>query len=256
MMQGWYQHSMAQQAREAQDDDDDDDDEEEEEDEEASQNETIDYKEQYKRLKRKLRYLIYENECYQENLRNSRAKLLEVARDRSFLLDRLLQYEKVDISSSSESGEGTESSDGEIEVSRQDIKRRKLESSSQPPPQHTAGTSNAQKNPAPAKKKKPAMRVSKQNSVNTSHGSLTIPSVSPASSSAALDGHMTPEEVERHLSARGHSFMGLLPGFPLSRPSKDLPAFIGIDFRTDNIQPSFSLWFRRESTLQQGCLPI
>lgn len=67
--------------------------------------------------------ILQENECYQENLRTSRAKLLEIARDRSFLLDRLLQYEKVDISSSSESGEDTESSDGEVELPRPDIKR-------------------------------------------------------------------------------------------------------------------------------------
>lgn len=56
MMQNWYHHSMAQRALNAQDDDDDD---EEEEDEDVSQPETIDYKEQYKRLKRKLKYLIY-----------------------------------------------------------------------------------------------------------------------------------------------------------------------------------------------------
>ena len=55
-MQGWYRHSMNQQSRDAQDDDDD---EEEEEDEVVSHSDTIDYKEQYKRLKRKLKYLIY-----------------------------------------------------------------------------------------------------------------------------------------------------------------------------------------------------
>lgn len=215
MMQGWYQQSIAQHARDTQDDedDDDDDDDDEEEDEVISQNEIVDYKAQYKRLKRKLKYLIYENECYQENLRNSRAKLLEIARDRSFLLDRLLQYEKVDISSSSESGEDTESSDGEVELPRPDIKRRKLEASSHPQPQqtHSASTSTTQKNPAPAKKKKPTMRMTKQNASNLGHGSLTIPSISPAASSLAPDGHMTPEEVERHLSARGQSFIGLLP---------------------------------------------
>lgn len=209
MQQAWYHHSMSQQAQEAVEDDDD----EEEEEDEASQSETVDYKQQYKRLKRKLKYLIYENECYQENLRTSRAKLLEVARDRSFLLDRLLQYEKVDVSSSSETGEDTESSDGEVELPRQEIKRRKMDQSSlsQTPTTHIAGASVVQKSQAPTKKKKPAMRGSKQNMSSANMGSLTIPSISPASSVLAPDGHMTPEEVERHLSARGHSFMGLLP---------------------------------------------
>lgn len=53
--QGWYHHSMSQQAQDALEDDDD----EEEEEDEVSQSETVDYKEQYKRLKRKLKYLIY-----------------------------------------------------------------------------------------------------------------------------------------------------------------------------------------------------
>lgn len=91
------------------------------------------YRAQYLSLKKKLKYLIYvcfwtnclllpptllftvsvnilqENECFQDALRSSQKRLLKVTRDRSFLLDRLLQYEKPD-SSSSES-EDTESSD-------------------------------------------------------------------------------------------------------------------------------------------------
>lgn len=52
-MQGWYRH---QQSRDAQDDEEE---EEEEEDEEVSHSDAVDYREQYKRLKRKLKYLIY-----------------------------------------------------------------------------------------------------------------------------------------------------------------------------------------------------
>lgn len=52
-----------------------------------------------------------ENECFQEALRSTQRKLLKVNRDKSFLLDRLLQYEKVD-ASFSESDE-TESSEEE-----------------------------------------------------------------------------------------------------------------------------------------------
>lgn len=56
--------------------------------------------------------MLQENECFQEALRSTQRKLLKVNRDKSFLLDRLLQYEKVD-ASFSESDE-TESSDEEI----------------------------------------------------------------------------------------------------------------------------------------------
>lgn len=52
-----------------------------------------------------------ENEFFQDALRSSQRRLLKVTRDRSFLLDRLLQYEKPE-NTESES-EDTESSEDE-----------------------------------------------------------------------------------------------------------------------------------------------
>lgn len=60
----------------------------------------------------KICIILQENECFQEALRSTQRKLLKVNRDKSFLLDRLLQYEKVD-ASFSESDE-TDSSDEEV----------------------------------------------------------------------------------------------------------------------------------------------
>lgn len=61
-------------------------------------------------------FIIYrsfqENECFQEALRSMQRKLLKVNRDKSFILDQLLQYERVD-ATFSESDE-TESSDKEV----------------------------------------------------------------------------------------------------------------------------------------------
>ncbi|RXM91442.1 INO80 complex subunit E [Acipenser ruthenus] len=68
-----------------------------------------DYKKKYKNLKRKLKFLVYEQECFQEELRRAQRKLLKVSRDKSFLLDRLLQYEHVDDDSS-----GTSSPKAEV----------------------------------------------------------------------------------------------------------------------------------------------
>ncbi|XP_034145028.1 INO80 complex subunit E isoform X2 [Esox lucius] len=74
----------------------------------------MDYKRKYKNLKRKLKFLVYEQECFQEELRRSQRKLLKVSRDKSFLLDRLLQYERVDEDSSdSEATASSENSEGE-----------------------------------------------------------------------------------------------------------------------------------------------
>ncbi|XP_069053449.1 INO80 complex subunit E isoform X2 [Lepisosteus oculatus] len=73
-----------------------------------------DYKKKYKNLKRKLKFLVYEQECFQEELRRAQRKLLKVCRDKSFLLDRLLQYEHVDDDSSdSDATVSSDNSDGE-----------------------------------------------------------------------------------------------------------------------------------------------
>jgi INO80 complex subunit E len=66
---------------------------------EASQ---VDYHRQYMELKKKLKFLIYENEFFQDSLNSAQRRLLKATRDRSFLLDRLLQYEKPDETSESE----------------------------------------------------------------------------------------------------------------------------------------------------------
>uniref|UniRef100_A0A3B3Y7Y7 INO80 complex subunit E N-terminal domain-containing protein n=1 Tax=Poecilia mexicana TaxID=48701 RepID=A0A3B3Y7Y7_9TELE len=72
----------------------------------------VDYKRKYKNLKRKLKFLVYEQECFQEELRRAQRKLLKVSRDK-FLLDRLLQYERVDEDSSSDATVSSENSEGE-----------------------------------------------------------------------------------------------------------------------------------------------
>jgi len=69
-------------------------------------------KEAYRVLKKRFKFLVYENECYQEEIRNLQRKLLKLSRDKklakqlinfnnlpSFLLDRLLPNEKLSDSS-------------------------------------------------------------------------------------------------------------------------------------------------------------
>lgn len=62
-------------------------------------------------------WTLQENEFLADTLRTSQHKFLKVAKDRSFLLDRLLQYEKPDMSSS-ESNDDTDSSDDEVPVNK------------------------------------------------------------------------------------------------------------------------------------------
>ncbi|XP_060112801.1 INO80 complex subunit E isoform X2 [Heteronotia binoei] len=84
------------------------------------------YKRRYRALKRRLKFLIYEQECFQEELRKAQRKLLKVSRDKSFLLDRLLQYENVDEESSdSEATASSDNSDGEMPKAEQPSLKRK-----------------------------------------------------------------------------------------------------------------------------------
>ncbi|VDM67722.1 unnamed protein product, partial [Strongylus vulgaris] len=64
---------------------------------------TLTNKDAYRILKRRFKYLVYENECYQEELRNLQRKLLKLSRDKNFLLDRLGQFEKFSDSSDEDS---------------------------------------------------------------------------------------------------------------------------------------------------------
>ncbi|CAL9705518.1 unnamed protein product [Knipowitschia caucasica] len=89
----------------------------------------VDYKRKYKTLKRKLKFLVYEQECFQEELRRAQRKLLKVSRDKSFLLDRLLQYERVDEDSSdSEATVSSDNSEGEAPIRERELVKKRRSS--------------------------------------------------------------------------------------------------------------------------------
>uniref|UniRef100_A0A0K0FDS1 INO80 complex subunit E (inferred by orthology to a human protein) n=1 Tax=Strongyloides venezuelensis TaxID=75913 RepID=A0A0K0FDS1_STRVS len=77
-------------------------------------------KEQYRELKRNFKFLVYENECYQDELRSLQRKLLKLSRDKNFLLDRLTQYEKL-----SDSSDDSDTSVKTIEDKSSKVKTKK-----------------------------------------------------------------------------------------------------------------------------------
>jgi len=77
----------------------------------SSEEDLVDYKKKYRNLKQKLKCLLYEQECFHEELRKFQRKCMRVNRDKSFLLDRLLQYEQPEASTD----DANTSSDEEIE---------------------------------------------------------------------------------------------------------------------------------------------
>ncbi|XP_059480921.1 INO80 complex subunit E isoform X2 [Neocloeon triangulifer] len=150
-----------------------------------------DYRSKYRRLKHRLKYLIYENENFQVILKQAQQKYLSAKRDRSFLLDRLIQYEQPN--SHSSDSNPSDSSEEEEKVKQEPMKRKRSE-----------GSSGSQ--PAAKKRKRlPASTAAKQpvtKKLNPANSSTMSPMLS--------EGQLTPEEVERHLQSR-QSFMELLP---------------------------------------------
>ncbi|GAB1607988.1 INO80 complex subunit E-like [Argonauta hians] len=194
----------------------------------------VDYKRKYKNLKSKLKFLVYEQECFLEELRRAQRKLLKVSRDKNFLLDRLLSYEN--INDSSGDSDATASSESDIEINRESIvpkKKKPLSSVSSvgssvaavvtpPPPSSSSnllGTDTAaamfvnssfsnllSQNPVlqsplatPDNKKKAKTAIKK---TTTKSSTPKAPDPQPE----RIAGQMTREELERHLESRQHSF--------------------------------------------------
>lgn len=238
MLDGWYCRSIANNNADMEDDEDDSPDEE-----------MPNYKDQYRNLKRKLKFLIYENECFQEALRSTQRKLLKVNRDKSFLLDRLLQYEKVD-NSFSESDVTESSEDENIRI--EPVKKKKLDNTlnhnnmnnstsqnvstipinsttiiptiqtpptSLAPPQlpttinTTINTMTPTIKPISTSKKKkittPKQQKVQNPPIQTNNPPMQTNNISSMVSMMS-DGHMTPEEVERHLESR-QTYLELVP---------------------------------------------
>ncbi|KAK8769147.1 uncharacterized protein LOC144114494 [Amblyomma americanum] len=248
----------------------------------------VSYRQKYRNLKRKLKFLLYENECFQEELRKAQRKLLKVTRDKSFLLDQILQYESIDSSSSDSDATVSSDSDSELRVEPPPppfpaVKKKKptvtpvesanvhhlpvasisiaavpsaapscsipIKTEIAPLPGSTVSTalgvlptlaakstvlmpSSASLNPTVEKKKKVA-RTSKPPPATVSapphpvSKPLLVTGVNKrmvevvdALSVSRLDGHMTSEEVERHLEAR-QALRDLLPEkAPLTVPAE------------------------------------
>jgi len=88
-----------------------------------------DYKKKYKSLKKKLKFLVFEQETLREELCKSQRRLIQASRDKTFLLDRLLQFE--DPTDSDADSDATASSDSDCETGR--IQTQSTKESASPP---------------------------------------------------------------------------------------------------------------------------
>lgn len=154
----------------------------------------VDYREKYKALKKKLKFLVYEQECFLEELRKSQRKLLKITRDRSFLLDRLLQYEKLD--DSSDDSDATASSDSENDGHSAGKKRKALESLGfefgTDPTLYMAASAQSRANiPSSSEPAKKRSKPSAKKGKGGGHGKLS-----------RQEPQLTREEVEKRLESR------------------------------------------------------
>nr|CAG4652363.1 EOG090X0LZH [Triops cancriformis] len=168
-----------------------------------------DYKKKYLALKSKLKFLIFENEAFTEEINRTEQLILQVLKDKNYLLDQLLQYEDPESDTSSLDGEATESSDGETKqkprmdklkryVNFLSLKLVILNSKTNKP--GTPGVKRLGVSNAAPKPKKKVVR-------------------SPKSQETLSQGHMTPEEVEKHLESRK-----LILDFAFDRAPPTVPA--------------------------------
>jgi len=189
----------------------------------------INYKKKYQALKKKMKLLVYEQECFLDELRKSQRKLLKVTRDRSFLLDRLLQYEQLnDTSSDSESTASSDSDTckdskkrkpatfhvlmGSSSAGASGLQNLQLTASGEPiaPVSGRLGKEPPKKKPKIGARKVPAKSGSLRTSVN-----LSVPARRTApceTSSTSVTGITQPprvvlsrEEIERNLDLKHSS---------------------------------------------------
>ncbi|XP_061189748.1 uncharacterized protein LOC133197647 isoform X2 [Saccostrea echinata] len=162
----------------------------------------IDYKQKYKTLKKKLKLLVYEQECFLEELRKAQGKLLKVSRDKSFLLDRLLQYEKVDDSSGD--SDATASSDSEADGHTSGKKRKISLSPGQAQLPFGSEASTIFGNLSMA-----ALFQAAGSSSSEPVKKRSRPSTKKSKAKSKMEkaeSRMTREELERHLESRQNSF--------------------------------------------------
>ncbi|KAF8764357.1 INO80 complex subunit E like protein [Argiope bruennichi] len=197
----------------------------------SSEPDAQNYHQKYLNLKRKLKFLLYENESFQEELKKAQRKLLKVPREKkvktfnfkfplSFLLDRLLRYETVE--SSSSDSEATVSSDSDSEFRAELLNLKKKKTSANTDNQDTNVASSSTNNVTnEVKKKKNRKACPPKPVVNPIETPKATPNVKVESVSVNLgDGHMTSEEIERHLEAK-QSLRDLIPEkTPLTVPAE------------------------------------
>lgn len=174
----------------------------------SSEPDSNSYQQKYRNLKRKLKILLYENECFQEELKKAQRKLLKVSRDKSFLLDRLLKYENVE--SSSSDSEATVSSDSDNEFRAELMTLKKKRNTTPVVDNHDVGTSNSVPNNTTNTevKKKKSRKACPAKPVGVLQPAPNV--VIEALPVSLGDGHMTSEEIERHLEAK-QSLRDLIP---------------------------------------------
>nr|CAG4637542.1 EOG090X0LZH [Ceriodaphnia reticulata]SVE73348.1 EOG090X0LZH [Ceriodaphnia reticulata] len=189
---------------------------------EAFDSDTV-FKDKYRNLKRKLKFLIYENECFSMEIRNMEKRLLRILKDRTFLLDMLTQHEAGSPAFESSDDDLTDSSDGEMKLQHKSSDRKKKMKTER-------GTKKTPGIPSKPRRK-PPNKLDKKNSAKPDTVANLLMEDSLSSNKqevASKTGHMTPEEVWRMLGKPTAKASGAVAGGQRSTPLC-VPAMVVID---------------------------
>lgn len=136
----------------------------------AVQGNGISFKHKYRELKRRLKYLVYENECFENDVKELQSNLLLIDREKSYLLDRLMTHETVIVSGDSDIDSTDYSSEEEFFSQTDAVTRKTIASKLST----SAGTSNTTTQRQPVTKTAPSRGASKKQTVVRGSNKQTV----------------------------------------------------------------------------------
>uniref|UniRef100_A0A7E4V1V0 SAM domain-containing protein n=1 Tax=Panagrellus redivivus TaxID=6233 RepID=A0A7E4V1V0_PANRE len=150
----------------------------------------------FNQMRSHFRRLIYENECYQSQLREYHQRLLKLERDNNYLMDRLLPYENISSSDGEDSDSSTKTIEERVVVQKLTKKRPAHRPSGSAPPKKKGASSkpvapptNGVSVPPPVA---PAPKPKAPAAAPTTSTAVSAPQkVAPASSQPAVSSQAT-----------------------------------------------------------------
>ncbi|XP_018494175.1 uncharacterized protein LOC108863934 [Galendromus occidentalis] len=161
----------------------------------------LDSKQRYVELKKRMKYLLHENESYKQEIAKVNERLLNVSKDKAFLLEQLLQFEDNDSSTESELSD----SDHDRKLPEPPKKKPRQRKPKAPAAAPSSGPNSWSNSP------KSHNRTTTANPSTTNQGGHGGPSHSKTSSKTGAAGGQTKRRSKHENQARNKNAAGPQP---------------------------------------------